>query len=119
MNIIALLFFIALIGSMWLLPSATPMLGIALLLFSVIMATSAIFKKHKGSEKPSLKIAKDISIFILTLLIISFLGGIAGLFANTYASLHFGTVAGIVSAIAASFAVGYLVKKGMGKITGN
>ncbi len=119
MNIIALLFFIALIGSMWLLPSVTPALGIALLLFSVIMATSAIFKKHKGSEKAHIKIAKDISIFILTLSLIIFFGGFLGSLANQYTSLHFGTIVGFVSAIATSFAVGYLVKKGMGKITGN
>ena len=116
MNIITLLLFVTFIASMRLLPSVTPVLGIVLLLFSLAMAISSIFKKHKTSENPHLKIAKDILILVTTLLLIIFLGGLAGLFANQYTNPRFGAVVGFVSAIAASFAVGYFVKKGMGKL---
>jgi len=113
MNILALLLFIALIGSIWLLPSATPMLGIAMLLFVI----SSIFKKHKQAENPRSKIAKDVLILVITFLLITFLGGLTGMFANYYASLRFGAVVGFVSAIAASFVVGYFVRRGMGKFS--
>lgn len=114
--ILSLLLFIALIGSMWLLPSATPAFGISFLLFSLAIAVSSVFKKHKQVENPRSKIAKDILILVLTLLLIIFLGGLAGIFANYYASLRFGAVVGFVAAMAASFAVGYFVKKGVGKL---
>jgi hypothetical protein len=117
MNILALLFFIPLIGSMWLYPSVTPVLGIAFLLFSLAIAISSIFKKHKQAENPRLKIAKDVSILVATILLITFLDGLAGMFANYYASLRFGVVWGIVSALAASFAVGYLVRWGVGQVS--
>ena len=113
MNIIAILLFIVLIGSMWLFPTATPALGITLLLFILAIATSSIFKKHEQAENPRPKIAKDILILVITLLLILFLGGLVGMYANYYASPRFGVIAGFVSAIAASFAVGYLVKKGL------
>jgi hypothetical protein len=116
MNILALLLFIAFIGSMWLLPSATPVLGIVLLLLSLAMAISSIFKKHKQAENPRPKIAKDVLIFVVTFLLIIFLGGLAGMFVNYYASLRFGAVMGFVSAIAASFVVGYFVRWGIGKL---
>jgi hypothetical protein len=116
MNIIVLLLFIALIGSLWFYPSITPVLGVILLLLSLAMAISSIFKKHKRAESPRSKIAKDVLIFVVTFLLIIFLGGLAGIFANYYASLRFGAVVGFVSAIAASFVVGYLVRWGIGKL---
>ena len=118
MNVSFLLLFITLIGSMWFLPSATPVLGIVLLLFSLAMAISSIFKKYKQAESPRLKIAKDVLIFVVTFLLIIFLGGLAGMFVNYYASLRFGAVVGFVSAIAASFVVGYFVRLGIGKLGG-
>jgi hypothetical protein len=93
-------------------------LGIVLLFFILGMALSSIFEKHKQAENPRPKIAKDVLILVLTFLAIIFLGGLAGMFANHYASPRFGTVAGFVSALAASFVVGYLVKKGVGKVGG-
>ena len=117
MNMIALLLFVALIISMWLLPSTTPVFGIAMLLFSLAIAISSIFKKHKQAENPRSKIAKDVLILVITLLLITFLGGLTGMFANYYASLRFGAVVGFVSAIAASFVVGYFVRRGMGKFS--
>jgi hypothetical protein len=116
MNTIAFLLFTTLIGSMWLLPSATPILGIGMLLFSLAIAISSIFKKHKQTENSHSKIAKDVLILVTTLLLIIFLGGLAGMFANYYASPRFGAVVGFVSAIAVSFVVGYWVRWGIGKL---
>jgi hypothetical protein len=84
--------------------------------FSLSMAVSSIFKKHGQAENPRPKIAKDVFILIITLLLIIFLGGLAGMYANYYASPRFGVVAGFISAIGASFAVGYLVNRGVGKL---
>jgi len=39
------------------------------------------------------------------------------MFANYYASLRFGAVVGAISAIAASFVVGYFVRRGVGKLS--
>jgi drug/metabolite transporter (DMT)-like permease len=91
-------------------------ISLFILLFSLAIAVRYIFERHKYSENPRPKIAKDILILILTLLIITFLSGLAGMFANHYASPRFGAVAGFVSAIAASLAVGYLVKMGARKL---
>jgi O-antigen/teichoic acid export membrane protein len=117
MNILALLLFLVFIGSIWLYPPATPVLGIAFLLFSLAMAISSIFKKHKQAENPRAKIARDVLILVITLLLIIFLSGLAGMFANQYASPRFGAVAGFVFAILASFAVGYAVRWGVGKLS--
>jgi len=116
MNIIALILFMTLIGSMWLFPTWTFVLGIIFLLFSLSTAIYSIFKKHKGTENSRSKIAKDVLILVITLLLIIFLGGLAGMFANYYASPRFGGVAGFVAAIIASLVVGYLVKTGVVKI---
>ena len=113
---IALILFTTLLASMWLFPAGTFALGIIFLFFSLATAISSIFKKHKGTENSRSKIAKDVLILVITLLLIIFLGGLAGMFANYYASLHFGGVAGFVAAIVASLVVGYLVKTGVVKI---
>jgi hypothetical protein len=54
-------------------------------------------------------------ILMATLLLIVFLGGLAGLFANSYFSPRFGETVGWLSALVVSFVLGYLVKKGIGK----
>ena len=111
-----LLLYIAFFISIWLFPSATPALGTVSLLSSLAMAIHAIFEKHKKTEKPRPKIAKDILVLILTILLIAFLGGIAVMLANTYVSLSFGAVVGLVSALGVSFTIGYAIKKGMGRL---
>ncbi|GAB4405105.1 MAG: hypothetical protein OHK003_32890 [Anaerolineales bacterium] len=50
---------------------------------------------------------------VLTLIVVLFLGGIAAMLANAQVSMRWGEVAGVLSAIGASFGVGYLVRKGM------
>lgn len=103
--------------SLWYFPYATPALGIASLLFSLAIAILFIFEKHKQAENPHSKITKDILVLIFTLLLIIFLSGLAGMFANHYVSLRFGAVAGFVSAILVSFAVGFAVRWGVGKLS--
>jgi hypothetical protein len=116
MNMLVPIFLIILIGTMWQFPFASPILSIILVLFTLAIAISSIFKKHNQTENPRLKIAKDVLMLVFTLLLIIFLGGLAGMFANQYASPRFGAVGGFVSAILASFAVGYAVRWGMGQV---
>ena len=97
-------------------PIATPALGIVSILFSIAIALYAIFEKWKQTENPRPKIIKDILILLLTLLLIIFLGGVAGLFANGYAPPRFGVAVGFISAIAISFVLGYFVKKGIARL---
>ena len=108
---------------LWSFSNFSPILGMATLIFSLALGLYTIFEKHKQTKNSRINIAKDVLIFITIFLLISFLGGLAGLFANHYASPRFGAVAGFVSAIAASFTLalslskgGYLVNRGVGKI---
>ena len=110
-----LLLFCAML-SLWLFPFATSIFGLTSLLFSMTISIHVIFEKHKEAEDSRPKIAKDTLVFILTILLIALLSGIAAMLANFYVSLSFGVVVGLVSAIAVSFAVGYFVKKGMGRL---
>jgi pilus assembly protein TadC len=76
-----------------------------------LISVYLIFQKHKQTDRARIKIAKDILIFITTFLLIAFLGGLAGLFANFYVSNLFGAMVGFVCAMVASIVVGYFVKK--------
>lgn len=115
--LITILLFVFFIFSIWEFPAATPVLGILLLLAGLAISIFAIFEKHKESESPRVKIARDVSILVITLLLIIFFGGLAALFANYYVTLRFGTMIGFLAAIAASFLVGYLIRKGMGRFS--
>lgn len=97
-------------------PNATLVIGIMALFISLAFAIYTIFQKHKQTENPRIKITKDISIFILTFLLISFLGGLAGLFTNLYISNLFGTVAGFISTMLVALGIGYLIRKGVSKL---
>jgi hypothetical protein len=88
-----------------------------ILLFSLAIAVRYIFERHKYSENPRPKIAKDILMLVFTLFLVIFLGGLAGMFANQYANLRFGAVWGVISALVASFVVGYLVRWGVGQVS--
>lgn len=93
--------------------STTQFLGILTLLFTLTLSTYTIYERHKGIENARPKILKEVGIMVLNLVVILSLGGIAAMLANYQVSMRWGEVAGIVSAIAASFAVGYLVRVGM------
>ncbi len=99
-------------------------LGITSLLLSLAFSTYAIYTKHAGTKHARPKILKELGVMVITLVIVLFLGGIASMLANAQVGMRWGTVAGLVSAIAASFAacpepvegVGYLVRVGMGRV---
>ncbi|MCP5463364.1 MAG: hypothetical protein H7A34_09410, partial [bacterium] len=84
--------------------------------FTLALSTYAIYTKHAGTEHARAKILKEVGMMVLTLVIVIFLGGIASMLANAQVGLRWGVTAGLVSAIAASFGVGYLVRKGMGRL---
>ncbi|RJP50837.1 MAG: hypothetical protein C4557_08915 [Anaerolineaceae bacterium] len=115
-----LFIFILLIASLlsiWLYPPVSPVFGITSLLFSLAFSTYAIYTKHKGTESDRLKILKEVGAIVLTLIIVLFLGGVAAMLANAQVSVRWGEVAGLVSALGASFAVGYLVRVGMVRLS--
>ena len=94
----------------------SPFFGMISLLLSFAFSTYTIYTKHTGTEHARAKILKEVGIMILTLVIVIFLGGIAAMLANVQVGMRWGEVAGIVSAIGASFGVGYLVRAGMGRL---
>jgi len=92
------------------------LLGVFFVCFSLIISISSIIKKHKQSENLLLKTVKEILVLIFTILLAMFLDRLAGMYVNQYASQYFGMMVGILSALIASFTVGYLVKRGMGMV---
>ncbi|GAB4506977.1 MAG: hypothetical protein Fur0017_31910 [Anaerolineales bacterium] len=88
-------------------------LGILTFLFTLAFSTYTIYTKHAGTEQARAKILKEVGVMVLTLIVVLFLGGIAAMLANAQVSMRWGEVAGVLSAIGASFGVGYLVRKGM------
>jgi len=94
-------------------PTLPPTLGIITLLLSLALSTYTIYTKHAGTENARVKILKEVGAMVLTLVIILFIGGIAAMLANYQVGMRWGEVVGLVSAIGASFLVGYLVRKGM------
>lgn len=113
--IISVLLLVITLLTIVLYPLLSPTMGIVSLLFSLSLSTYTIIKKHEGIEHARTKILKDIGVMVLTLITVIFLGGITAMLANYQVGMRWGTVAGLVSAIAASFGVGYLVRKGMGR----
>ena len=97
-------------------PAFRSVLGILFLLLTLAHSIHAIIQKHAGTEHARANILKDVGVMVLTLVIVLFLGGITSMLANAQVGMRWGTVAGLVSAIAASFGVGYLVRKGMGQL---
>lgn len=111
--IVFLVLFLLPIVSFWISPLLAPVFGMFSLLLSLALSTYNIYTKHAR-----VKILKEVGLLVLTLVIILFLGGIATTLANYQASIRWGEVAGLVSALGASFAVGYLVRVGMVKLSG-
>ncbi len=65
-------------------PTLGSALGMLSLLFTLALSTYTIYEKHKGTENPRPKILKEVSVMVLTLLIIIFLGGLAAMLTNFY-----------------------------------
>lgn len=109
---------IALIICFWLNPAVVPILGGIVLICSLAITLYSIFEKHKDTEFPRIKITKDILVFLAIFVLISFVGGVAGLLTNFYVSNLFGAIAGLICAIVIGFVIviGYLVKRGFQKL---
>ena len=114
------------------LPSAIPALGVICFLFTLTIAIAFIVEKHKSThlqgditrEAMRRKIARDIFILVITLVLAVFLGGIVSQLAASYAGAYVevrwrgvGMVVGFIAAILASFAVGFMVRWGVGKLS--
>jgi len=116
--VISIIFLVITMLSFLLYPTITPTLGATSLLFSHALSTNTIIQKHKETEHARAKILRDVGMMVLTLIIVLFLGGIAAMLANAQVGMRWGEVAGLVSAIGASFGVGYLVRVGVGRLVG-
>ncbi len=117
MKLINLALFIITLIAIWVIPSSAYILLLVSLLMSLALSTYIIFQKYTGTEHARAKIIKEVGAMVLTLVIILFLGGIAAMLANYHVSMRWGEVAGLLSAIGASFAVGYLVRAGMMRLS--
>ena len=110
-----ILLLIITLASLVFFPTITPTLGTITLLLSLALSTYAIYTKHTGTEHARAKIIKEVGIMVFTLIAVIFLSGIASMLANVQVGLRWGELAGLVSAIGASFGVGYLVRAGVGR----
>jgi hypothetical protein len=113
-----IVFFSLLIGIFWsalFSPSLTLYFVVAAILCSLGISTSLILEKHKGAENARQKITRDILILLVIFTLVILIGGGIGFWAAKQAEGRFGAVVAVISALAVSFAAGYLVRKGMGK----
>ena len=115
-TLLSIAILIAVLLSLLFYPQVSVVLGVTSLLLSLAFFTYTIYTKHAETEHARAKILKEAGVMVLTLVIVLFLGGIASMLANAQVGMRWGTVAGLVSAIAASFVVGYLVRVGMGRV---
>jgi membrane associated rhomboid family serine protease len=116
--VISILLLVVTLLSLVLSPEISPVLGILSLLFSLALSIYTIFHKHEGTEHARPKILKEVGVMVFTLIAVMFLGGIAAILANAQVSMRWGEVAGLLSAIGASFLVGYSVRKGLLRLVG-
>lgn len=100
--------------SFWVNSFLASIFGMVTLFLSLALSIYATYTKHKRTENARPQILKDVGLLVLTLIIVLFLGGIAAILANYQVGMRWGEVAGIVSALGASFGVGFLVRKGGG-----
>lgn len=116
---LSLTVFLLLIGMFWSVlfsPSLTWAFVIPMFIFSLILSISSILKKHKGSENQRQKITRDVLILITMFIVVFLIGGWAGLWVGKQAEGRFGAAVAVISALAVSFAVGYLIRKAMRKL---
>ena len=110
--------------SIWFYPTASAVLGSISLLLCLAISFYTIIQTHKGTENVRPKILKEVSVVVLTLIVIIFFGGLAGLFTSQYAGAYveshwqgYGVTAGFIAAILVSFILGYFVRRGVGKLS--
>jgi uncharacterized membrane protein YedE/YeeE len=100
-------------------PSTMPIFVIGALLFSLAISIHFILEKHRGAENQRQKITRDILILIVMFTSVILIGGWVGLWAGQQAEGRFGVAVGVMAVLAVSFAVGYLVRRGMRKLIGS
>lgn len=98
-------------------PNLTLVLGVLTLFVSLAFAVHSIIQKHKGKPNAYKGIFQEVGIFIITLLLVIIIGGLAGAFVSVYVSQLYGTILGLVCGLIVAFAIGYLVRKGIMKLT--
>jgi hypothetical protein len=116
-NILLILLPIIALLSIFIYPNATLALGGVTLLVSIALAVHNIIQKHKGKPNAYKNIFQEIGVFIVTLLLVIMLGGLAGAFVNGYLSKLYGAIIGLVFGLITAFAIGYLVRKGISKLS--
>jgi protein-S-isoprenylcysteine O-methyltransferase Ste14 len=94
------------------------------ILLAFVTGAAFIIEKHKEHESMRRKIAGDILILAITLLLAVLLGGMASRFAanvtGAYVEVRWqglGMAAGFIAAILVSFAVGYAANRAAGKLS--
>lgn len=116
-NILLILLPLFTLLSIFIYPNTTLVLGIVALLVSLAFAVHSIIQKHKGKPNAYKSIFRETGVFIATLLLVILLGGLAGAFVNVYISNLYGAIIGLVLGLIMAFAVGYLVRKGLMKLS--
>ncbi len=123
---ISLLLLLIILISAWRFPSVTSILAVSLLLFSIAIAISSILEKHEATppEEMRRKIAKDIIILMVSIIVAVTVGGIVGQFvgihAQGYARIHWpglDMTAGLLAAVLAAFVTGFFIRRGILKAT--
>ncbi len=122
--LISALLLLAIFGMALFYPAALPALGVFCILFAFTIGAAFIIEKHKGHELMRRKATRDILILATTLLLAVLLGRVVSQFAANVAGAYVevrwqgvGMTAGFIAAILASFAVGYAVSWGVGKLS--
>jgi hypothetical protein len=115
MKIISFLLLLALILSMFLLPSVTPILGIVLVTLSLSLAFTTIFRKHRlayqAGKLTGWRFARNVALEVTgTLLAVA----LAALLARYAAGLATGPIGNTLLKILAGILVGTLVGMGVG-----
>jgi hypothetical protein len=122
--LISALLLLAIFAASLFLPAALPALGMICILLAFATGTLFIIEKHKRQEHARRRIAMDISILAITLLLAVLLSGMVSRFAANVTGAYvevrwqgFGMAAGFIAAILVSFAVGYAVNRAAGKLS--
>ncbi|MCC6298616.1 MAG: hypothetical protein IT314_04920 [Anaerolineales bacterium] len=128
MNLIGFLLLAMMIISLWLFPSAAPILAIVFLLFSFAIAVVSIFKKHReiylqGKITRGMFV-RNVSVEILGILLAMALAGLLGRYLAQIAMKQIHDVliefiVGITVGLLAGMGVGVLVEAHMGTVSKN